>query len=133
MSTYRDPTTGTAPDAARTASVLNVIAGIWLIISPFVLAFSLLRGPMWNNIIVGAIVVIFAWIRAANPTQNVGLSWVNLLLGIWTIISPFVLVYSMTRPTALAWNNVILGIIIGVLGIWSAMAAPFTTGRLMNR
>jgi hypothetical protein len=117
-----------AADGARAASILNVIAGIWLIISPFILAFSGLQGPLWNNICVGVVVLILAWIRAANPAQNMVLSWINALLGLWMIISPFALVLSAARPQALTGNSVVLGIVILVLGIWSALGTPTTWG-----
>src|SRR2546423_6495501 len=99
------------PGAAgtRTASVLNVIAGLWLLISPFVLGFSALQAATWDTAVVGVVVLLLAWTRAANPDRYIGLSWVNLLLGIWLIISPFVLAYS-TSPHA-TWNDVILGIV----------------------
>lgn len=108
--------------STRTASVLNVIAGLWLIISPFVLRFTAHREAMWITIIVGIIVLVLAWTRAANPARYVGLSWLNLLLGIWLIISPFVLNYSnLPRVT---WNDVVLGVIVVILAIWSAVATP---------
>jgi hypothetical protein len=71
MSTYREPTTGTTPDAARTASVLNVIAGIWLIISPFVLGFwGTEHGAGVNQLILGILIGIDAiWaLAAARPS-----------------------------------------------------------------
>jgi hypothetical protein len=50
------------------ASGLNIIAGIWLIISPFVLGY-------WNPS------------RTGTSDQ---LSWVNVVLGLWLIVSTFV-------------------------------------------
>lgn len=41
-------------------SWLNVLLGIWLIISPFVLGFSHLLAPLWNNVIVGIVVALVA-------------------------------------------------------------------------
>jgi hypothetical protein len=84
---------------------VNIVLGIWVIISPFVLA---MHSPkvMWNNVITGAVVCILALIRWG--THRLGLSWLNLILGICLVISPFVLFLN----TAVMWNNVILGIII---------------------
>jgi len=110
---------------ATTASGLNVIAGIWLIISPFVVGFSDLFNPMWNNIIVGIAVLILAGIRAADPARNVVLSWINFLLGIWLIISPFA--FQVSASPRILWNNIILGIIVGLLGMWSALSVPRMT------
>ena len=34
----------------------NLVLGLWLILAPFVLGFTNLAGPMWNQIIVGLLV-----------------------------------------------------------------------------
>ncbi len=111
------------PDAssASLASGLNIIAGLWLIISPFVLSAGNLPGLRTNNIIVGIIVVILSAVRVGSPLTSGGLSWVNVILGIWMIISPWVVGFSMVP--GLIWHNVILGIIVGLLALWSAMSA----------
>lgn len=113
---------GTA--SARSASVLNLLAGLWLIISPFVLKYHTLHVAAWDTVIVGIIVLVLAWIRAANPVRLVGLSWINLLLGIWLIVSPFALAYA-NMPKA-TWNNVVFGVVVIILAIWSAAATPAT-------
>jgi hypothetical protein len=113
---------GTA--STRTASLLNVLAGVWLIVSPFVLGYATRPVAMWVTIVVGIIVLVLAWIRAAKPERHVGLSWVNLLLGIWLIVSPFALTYAtFARAT---WNDVVLGAVVVILAIWSAVATPAT-------
>jgi len=110
-------------DASKAASGLNIIAGIWVIISPFILNYTPMQMALWNNIVV----LVFAWVRVANPGQYVALSWINFLLGIWLIIAPFVLTY--TGSPVPVRNDVILGIIVGILGLWSALATP-AAGRL---
>src|ERR1051326_7079732 len=47
----------------------NVVLGIWLIISPFVLGFSV-TGAVWHNIIFGIIVATLAWARALMPAHS---------------------------------------------------------------
>ena len=48
---------------------LNLIIGVWLIISPFALRFTAQTGPTWNQIIVGLLIVIVAgW--AATRMQH---------------------------------------------------------------
>jgi uncharacterized membrane protein HdeD (DUF308 family) len=115
--------------STKTASVLNVIAGLWLLISPFVLGFSAMQTATWDTAVVGVIVLVLAWTRAANPARYVGLSVINLLLGVWLIVSPFVLAYSTSRPAT--WNDVVFGIVVAILAIWSAVATP--TMPLMAR
>jgi hypothetical protein len=109
-------------EGARTASVLNLIAGLWLIISPFWMDFLGHPVALWNTVIVGAMVGLLSLIRACYPAESVGLSWINLILGIWLIVSPFFLPYGLFEVAV--HNDVITGIVIGVLSIWSALAAP---------
>jgi hypothetical protein len=91
-------------------SWVNILLGIWVIVSPFVLAIHSSRA-VWNNVVTGVLVGILALIRWS--VRQPGLSWLNLLLGIWLVISPFVLFLS----GAAMWNNVILGIIICALAL----------------
>jgi hypothetical protein len=109
-------------EAARTASVLTLIAGIWLIISPFWGGFYSAPAPFWNTLIVGVVVTVLALIRAAYPAENVGLSWINLILGLWLIVSPAFLHY---HDMALAQMiDMITGIVIGLTAFWSLVATP---------
>ncbi|HJT77649.1 MAG TPA: SPW repeat protein [Gemmataceae bacterium] len=109
----------------KTASGLNILAGIWLIISPFVLGFFHYNqvSPLLNTLIAGVIVLILAACRVGLPYRNAWMSWVNLLLGIWLIISPFFLPEYINTFRATP-NDVILGIVVGLLAIWSLAATP---------
>ena len=89
---------------------VNIALGIWMIVSPFVLAIHSSKA-IWNNVIAGAIVGILALIRWSM--RQTGWSWLNLILGAWLVISPFVLFLS--GPAM--WNNVILGIIIAAFAL----------------
>lgn len=44
----------------KTLDWINVVAGIWLIIAPFVLGYSVVAAALWNDIIVGIVVVVLA-------------------------------------------------------------------------
>ncbi|HVS72296.1 MAG TPA: SPW repeat protein [Phycisphaerae bacterium] len=102
------------------ASGLDVLAAIWLLISPFVLGFGNLGNAAGNNVILGIIIGILALIRLFNPVRTVGVSWLNVILGIWVIISPWVLGFD-GNATAMT-NNVIVGIIVIILAGWSALS-----------
>lgn len=92
---------------------MNVVLGIWLIISPFVLGFTRNQTAMWNDIAVGIAVALVALS---------GVSWWNVVLGIWLIISPFVLGFA-NAPTLL-WNNIILGALVFVVAVSSRSVRP---------
>ena len=111
----------------KVLSGINIVLGAWIIIAPFVLGYSNDPVALWNNVIIGAIVVILAWIRAANPASAPGLSWVNAILGVWLIIAPFVLGTASTAGSGAEWNDIIVGIGIAVFGAWSALTTPMQT------
>jgi hypothetical protein len=103
-----------------TASGLDILAGIWLIISPFFLAYANAPRATSNDVILGIIIASLAAVRFFGAYEQAWLSWINVLLGIWVLISPWALGYQ-TVPAPL-WNNVILGIIVIILAAWSALA-----------
>lgn len=109
-------------ESARTASILTLIAGLWLIISPFWMNYLGDPAALWNTCAIGVVVGLLSLIRASYPARNVSLSWINLLLGLWLIVSPFVLPYQQLE--AAVRNDVISGIVIGVLSICSALGTP---------
>lgn len=39
--------------------------GFWLILSPWVLGFSALNLPLWNNVLVGGLIVLLAFASGA--------------------------------------------------------------------
>jgi hypothetical protein len=106
------------------------LAGIWLIMAPFLLGYSELAEPTWNDILVGVAVVILAGVKLSKPLSAAGISWVNVILGVWLIIAPFVLQYEVQNAM---WNDIILGCIIAICGIWSAVAARGSTGTTATR
>jgi hypothetical protein len=44
----------------RTLDWINVVLGVWLIIAPFLLGYSALTAALWNDIIVGIVIVVLA-------------------------------------------------------------------------
>lgn len=107
----------------RGSSLVNVLLGVWIIISPFALG---LHAPkaVWSNVVTGALVGILAIIRWGYGQP--GWSWLNLFLGIWLVISPFVLVLSGLAM----WNDVILGIIVAAFALtntYSKASTPIGT------
>ncbi|HLM83671.1 MAG TPA: SPW repeat protein [Candidatus Bathyarchaeia archaeon] len=107
----------------RTAGWINVILGIWLIASPFLLGFTgtaLSR----NNVIFGIIIAVLSLFEVSAPEESAWAGWLNALFGIWILISPFVL--GFTGMGAL-WNGIIAGIIVAVLAIWGATSSSSTS------
>lgn len=88
-----------------TASGLNLIAGLWLIIAPFLLNYGDLREALGNDIIIGIIVAALAAIRISGAYQAAWLSWTNFVLGAWLIIAPFVLGYGEAAPLGTTYSS----------------------------
>lgn len=107
----------THPNQVKTASGLNFLAGIYLIISEWIGALS--GGERANGIIFGIIVAILAATRFSESSRPWA-SWLNALIGIWVILQPWVYGYS---GDAWMWNAIVVGIIMLVLGVWSAVAS----------
>jgi len=107
----------TAREDALTASGLNLLAGIWLIIAPWVLGYSG-ADPKWNDVVFGALIGILALVRISRPVRGAGLSLVNALFGAWVFVAAFVIDSSSTA----FWNDFILGIVVFVLAMLSASA-----------
>jgi hypothetical protein len=115
-------------DEVRGLSGLNVIAGIWLIVAPWVLGYSP-GDPRWNDIVFGAIVAILALLRATGAYRQAWLSWINALIGTWLIVAAFTIDHS----TISSWNNLVVGAIVLGLALSSAEATanPFSPRRKM--
>ena len=106
-------------------SGLNVLAGIWLIIAPWVLGYST-SDPRWNDVVFGFVIGVLALIRATGGVREDWVSAINALIGIWLIVAAF----TIDQTTTAMWNDVILGIVVFVLAIASVEAG---TPRLAGR
>ena len=101
-----------------TASFLNVLAGFWLIVAPWVLGYPS-SDPRWNDVIFGGAVAALAAVRISGAYRASVLSWVNAAIGIWLIVAGFTIENSYTAGA----NDVVLGAAVCLLGLWSASAS----------
>jgi hypothetical protein len=109
----------------RWQDYLNLILGIWLFLSPWLLSYSGTNTTAsWNAWIFGVALVVFSAIAVSMPQ-----TWeeiINLLIGIWMVISPWVLGFTGARSPES--NAVIVGILAIVFSVW-AMAMRRTEIR----
>jgi len=105
------------------ASSIALLAGLWFFVSPWVYG-AQMAANAWNSWIVGAVIVILAAIRVANPVNAAGLSWVNCILGVWAFISPWI--YGYTSEHGRFINSLCVGVIVFAVAIWSASSTPHT-------
>ena len=120
----------------RWQSWLNLIVGVWLFISPWVLGTTSNTNAAWNAWIIGAAIFVVALIALGTPTSMVA-PWVNVVLGVWLFISPWVLRYTdLSDASANAW---VFGVITVLVALWAmagrrAVRPPMGgTGRLDTR
>jgi hypothetical protein len=104
----------------RTANTINLIAGTWLFISPWVYGAYTHTGA-WNSWIIGAAIAILAAGHLRSPSQT-WMSWINCLLGVWVFISPWV--YGYTSSTGRFINSLCVGVVVFVFSLIAANAAP---------
>ena len=94
---------------------LNLLIGIWLFISPWVIGFA--GGDSaasWNAWILGVAIVVFSAIAVSMPQ-----AWeevINILLGIWMVISSWVI--GVTTRAA-ETNAVIVGLLVILFAAWA--------------
>lgn len=46
-----------------------VVLGLWAILSPWILGFSGLNLILWNSILIGALIIVFAFWNFAPPEE----------------------------------------------------------------
>jgi hypothetical protein len=109
---------------ARWQDAANGLLGLWLAVSPWVLAYVEETTPAWNAAVMGAVIAIAA--ATALIEFQKWEEWVTAALAVWLIVSPWLLGFSGIE--AATWNHVGVGALVAVLALWSAMAAPDTRG-----
>lgn len=95
---------------SRFASVVMLLVGIWVAISPIWI--SLTGGALTSTIITGVVIALcglvqYFW-QAAVP------SWIAGLAAVWLLISTF----AFSVSTGAAWNQIIFAIVTLVLAYW---------------
>jgi hypothetical protein len=115
---------------AAALSALAFLAGVWLVLAPFVLGYPDSAAARWNDIAVGAAVVVVAFVRMISPIRSVTLGWCNVGLGGWLVAAPFVLFYNDdTVATAATVNDLALGLVIIGCAALSVVAGKPSRGR----
>jgi hypothetical protein len=99
---------------ARGTAWINLVAGLWLIASPWIYGYAgTTEAAAGNSVIAGIIIAAVAIYRlAAGGTE---LTWVNVILGAWVIASPWVYGYA-AAPAHIA-NSLIVGIVVLVVAL----------------
>jgi hypothetical protein len=104
----------------RVLSGIVAVLGIWQISAPFILNFAVEQMVMWNTVLCGFLLVLFAglslygigrWERTSVSSFN----FLAAVVGLWLLVSPFALGYQAN--TTAFWNAIIIGAISGILAV----------------
>ena len=106
----------------KTASGINVIAGLWLMLS----AYFMNLGFSSNEFITGILIAIVSLVGLYSIEQASWVSWVAGIMGAWLLVTP---IFVTGLSTAVIWNSVIVGIIVLAMSIWSGMSSSSTMGH----
>jgi hypothetical protein len=94
---------------------LNLILGLWLIASPWVLGHEAEMTPTYNAVAVGILVAALAVLEFFKV--KAWEEWTSVALGVWLAISPWLLGFSIT--VAATTNALIIGIAVAALALWA--------------
>src|SRR5215813_3702477 len=75
---------------------VNLILGVWLLISPWVLEHQAEATSTGNAVILGVLIALAAVIALFRV--KAWEEWTNVVLGVWLVVSPWILGFSDVRP-----------------------------------
>lgn len=103
--------------------IIQIVLGLWLLLSPFVVGYAV-DAALWNPMIAGGAVLILALLRA-RLSQVPSLWFLNLLPGAWLLMAPFLFDYI---GQGAFWNSIITGVLGLVFAARSRGAVPGAPG-----
>lgn len=106
------------------ASGVNLVAGVWLAVSPFVLAYRP-ADPVWTQVAFGGAIALLALVRVTSGVWKSWMSWANASFG-----AGLCLVAVLAADSAPGrWNGIVTGALVLVLAALSASATESATSR----
>jgi hypothetical protein len=102
---------------------VTLVAGIVLVVTPFVLAITPPEGTnlallIANFVISGGAAIILG--AAALFYFRKWEEWLDIALGVWLVVSPWIL--GFTYSQAAMWTAIVCGVVIAAMGTWRTTA-----------
>ncbi|ATQ74261.1 hypothetical protein CR152_06900 [Massilia violaceinigra] len=97
-----------------------LLLGLWLFVSPWVLAYPADTPQAMNAWIAGAVIAVLAAFDLYKT--YVWAVVVNLLAGVWVAVSPWIPVVADRGP--MMNNSLIVGIAVIILALWELRSDP---------
>jgi hypothetical protein len=110
-------------DSVKSASGLSILAGAWLVATPWIFDIRDNLPAMWNAVFVGLLVTASGATRFFGADKTASMGWLSSLLGVWLFVSPWRFGYG--AAAAVLWDSMIMGTVVMALGVLSAL--PHTT------
>jgi hypothetical protein len=105
---------------------LEVLIGLWLLASPFVLGYIELELAVLNAIILGVFIAVTAFFVIVR--FEVWEDWVDMAVGLWLVASPWVIGFASPTKSDPAfayfatWNFILVGLATAGFAAWSLLA-----------
>ncbi len=102
----------------KVAPWITFILGAWLILAPFAVPYQGPPAAIAEDVILGALVIIFSLGLAVGPRPHPVAAWALVAFGIWIVIAPFVLgYYRMIVSSNAVANDMITGGVILLVAV----------------
>jgi peptidoglycan/LPS O-acetylase OafA/YrhL len=108
---------------------VNAAAGVWLIVSPWVLGFQGNTAAMWTMVATGILLGAVALGATFVPKQWE--EWTEGALAVWLAASPWVLGFSKVEVPMV--NAVLVAAVILVLALWVLVTDKDYLGGMTDR
>ncbi len=107
----------------KVAPWITFVLGVWLILSPFAIPYQGPAGAIAEDVILGALVIIFSLGLAIGAANHPIAVWALVVFGAWIALAPFVFGYyrDITSSNAVA-NDMITGGVIFLVALIRAFA-----------
>ena len=112
------PVVGCSMKKQRWPDWVNLLLGVWMLVSPWVVGHDTSGAAILNYYVVGLAVTVFA--IAALAAFRMWEEWVNLVFGTWLLVSPWFLGFSASSTSLL--NTVLIAMFI-IICAGSALTA----------
>ena len=98
----------------------NFLLGLWLMLSPLVLAFvnKAVVKVLWEDLLLGFGIATFSLCRLlSRRSEEIAIAdWIVTALGFLTLANPFL--YSYFNVSIAVWNNVVIGSVVFLLAAY---------------
>lgn len=109
---------------------VNLLLGLWVLISPVQLGFAPGQPEAtWNAWVTGTGMIIVFVVGGSVEMKAVWQEVANLILGLWLVVSPWLLGFA-AHMTARS-NAVAVGIVVAAMAVW-AMAVDTVVRNWMD-